>query len=164
MPEGKLVAALRRFCEGEVEFILVGGLAAALSGSPIHTLDIDLVYSPEAENINRLLVVLQSMDAVFRIQPERRLRPDGSHLTAGGHLNLLTSFGPLDLLGTIGQNLGLSDLIPHSHELEVGPGVRVRVLDLEMLISMKEQLPSEKDLAMLPILRRTLKESRKREV
>ncbi|MDP8980717.1 MAG: hypothetical protein M3O35_09015 [Acidobacteriota bacterium] len=127
-------------------------MAAALSGSPIHTLDIDLVYSPEAENINRLLVVLQSMDAVFRIQPERRLRPDGSHLTAGGHLNLLTSFGPLDL--------GFSDLIPHSHELEVGPGVRVRVLNLEMLISMKEQLGSEKDLAMLPILRRTLSESR----
>jgi hypothetical protein len=164
MPEGKLVAALRRFCEGEVEFILVGGLAAALSGAPIHTLDIDLVYSPEAENINRLLVILQSMDAVFRIQPERRLRPDRSHLTAGGHLNLLTSFGPLDLLGTIGQNLGFSDLIPHSHELEVGPGVRVRVLNLEMLISMKEQLGSEKDLAMLPILRRTLNESRKREV
>jgi hypothetical protein len=145
--------------------VLVGSLAAALNGAPNQTLEVALVYSREPANIDRLLAVLQSLDAVFRIQPERRLRPRRSHLAGGGHLNLLTRFGPLDLLGTVGQNLGFSDLLPHSHEMNVGQGIRVRVLNLEMLISMKEQLASEKDLAMLPILRRTLSETkRKRDI
>ena len=45
------------------------------------------------------------MDAIFRIQPERRLKPQPSHLTASGHLNLLTCYGPLDLRATIGRGL-----------------------------------------------------------
>jgi predicted nucleotidyltransferase len=162
MQEGKLVATLRRLCESEIEFILVGGLAAVLNGAPVQTFDVDIVYSREPGNIDRLLVVLQSFDAIFRVQPERRLRPDRSHLAGGGHLNLLTSLGPLDLLGSIGQNLAFSDLLPHSHEMDVGRGIRVRVLNLSTLISIKEQLASEKDLAMLPILRRTLNEAKKR--
>jgi hypothetical protein len=38
---------------------------------------------------------------------------------------------------------------------------RVRVLKLETLISMKEELGREKDLAMLPTLRATLAEKRR---
>jgi hypothetical protein len=40
----------------------------------------------------------------------------------------------------------------------------VRVLNLETLISIKEQLASEKDIAMLPLLRRTLDEIRKKKI
>jgi hypothetical protein len=36
----------------------------------------------------------------------------------------------------------------------------VRVLDLETLIAVKEEVGGEKDIAMLPVLRRTLEESR----
>lgn len=102
------------------------------------------------------------MDAVFRAQPERRLRPVTSHLAAGGHLNLLTRYGPLDLLGTIGQDLGYEELISHSAEFEIGAGVWVRVLNLETLIELKQQRDGEKDKAVLPVLRRTLSEIRKR--
>ena len=75
---------------------------------------------------------------------------------------MLTSLGPLDVLGTIGQGLGFSDLLPLSDEIAISDGIRIRVLNLETLISMKEHLASEKDLAMLPILRRALVESKKR--
>jgi hypothetical protein len=102
------------------------------------------------------------MDAIFRIQPERRLKPLASHLTASGHLNLLTRHGPLDLLATIGQGLGYSDLLSHTAELDIGEGLRIPVLDLETIIALKEQLGGEKDTAMLPILRQTLIEARKR--
>ncbi len=37
--------------------------------------------------------------------------------------------------------------------------VRVQVLDLQTLIKVKEEVGHDKDKAMLPILRRTLKES-----
>jgi hypothetical protein len=139
-----------------------GGPAAVLNGAPVNTFDIDVVHSREPANIDRLLVVLGELDAVLRIQPERRLKPNASHLASAGHLNLITQYGPLDLLGTIGRALGHQELIPHSVELAISEGVRIRVLDLETLIAVKEELAGEKDRAMLPILRRTLEEKRKR--
>jgi hypothetical protein len=77
-----------------------------------------------------------------------------------GHLNLQTRYGWLEL-GTIGNGLGYVDLLPRSAELDIGEGLRVLVLDLENLIAIKEDLGSEKDREMLPILRRTLAEKRK---
>jgi hypothetical protein len=46
--------------------------------------------------------------------------------------------------------------------LDIGEGIRIRVLDLETLIAMKEELGGEKDVAVLPILRRTLSEIKKK--
>jgi hypothetical protein len=45
--------------------------------------------------------------------------------------------------------------------MDVGEGILVRVLDLETLIAIKEELGGEKDRAVLPVLRRTLEEKRK---
>jgi predicted nucleotidyltransferase len=157
MQESKLFATLRTLCKSDIQFVVVGGLAAVLNGAPVQTYDIDLVYSREQANLDRLLNFLREIDAIFRVQPERRLRPAASHLAGGGHLNLLTRYGPVDLLATIGDNLGYSDLLPLSNEMEIGEGIRVRVLNLETLISIKEQLASDKDLAVLPILRQTLR-------
>ena len=161
MQETRLFWTLRRLHESGIEFIVVGGVAAVLNGAPIATYDIDLVYSRRPANVEALCGVLVRMDAIFRLQPERRLRPGLSHLSAGGHLNLLTLDGPVDLLGTIGHELGYEELLAHSAELEIGEGMRVRVLDLETLIAVKEQLAGEKDVAVLPILRRTLSEIQK---
>jgi len=162
MPEHKFTATLRALHDGGVEFILVGGLAAAVNGAPVSTFDIDVVHSRDSANVARILSVLEALDAVFRIQPERRLRPNASHLASTGHLNLITRHGPLDLLGTIVNALGYRDLLPHSVELDISENLRIRVLDLETLIAIKEELGGEKDRAMLPILRRTLEEKRRR--
>jgi predicted nucleotidyltransferase len=164
MPERKLIATLRALHQGGVEFIVVGGLAAVLQGAPVDTFDVDIVHSRDSANVVRILPVLDALDAVFRMQPERRLRPNASHLASTGHLNLITRYGPVDLLGTIGSNLTYEDLFLRSVELDVAEGLRVRVLDLETLIAIKEELAGEKDLAVLPILRRTLEEKRKREL
>jgi hypothetical protein len=105
--------------------------------------------------------VLESFDAIFRIQPERCIRPTASHLAGAGHLNLITRYGLLDVLGTIGRGLGYEELLPHSTEMDIG-GIRIRVLDLETLIALKEELSGEKDSAVLPIPRRTLAEKKAR--
>lgn len=161
MPESKLVACLHALKRADVQFVLVGGLAAVLDGAPIQTYDIDIVYSRDPANMERLHAVLQSMDAIFRFQPARRLVPTMGHLAAGGHLNLVTQYGPLDLLGTVGNNLGYEELFASTTEMNIGEGIQIRVLTLEMLIAVKEQLAGEKDVAVLPILRRTLIELRK---
>ena len=145
-----------------VEFIVVGGIAAVLEGVALNTFDLDLVHSREPDNISRLLVALDSLSATYRAQPERALKPNASHLSSPGHQLLMTRYGPLDVLGSIGHSRTYADLLPHAHQIEVADGLRVQVLDLETLIAVKEEVASEKDLAVLPIMRRTLEEKRRR--
>ena len=90
---------------------------------------------------------------------ERRLLALLRALTEA-HVDFLC--GPLDLPGTIGRGRGYEALLPHSVEMEVGDGVRIRVLDLETVIAVKEEVGGEKDLATLAILKRTLREKQDR--
>jgi predicted nucleotidyltransferase len=158
MPDSDFAATLRALYQGGVKFTVVGGLAAVLNGAPVQTYDLDIVSARDSENVARLLGVLDTLDAIYRMQPERRLKPDASHLSSTGHHNLLTTNGPLDVLGTIGRGLSYEDLLAHTEELEIGAGIRVRVLNLAKIVALKEELGGEKDLAVLPILRRTLEE------
>ncbi|MEO8594523.1 MAG: hypothetical protein ABI759_14500 [Candidatus Solibacter sp.] len=141
-----------------MRFIVVGGVAAVLNGAPVNTFDLDIVPARDAENVARLVQVLDRLDAVYRMQPERRIKPGPSHLSSPGHHNLITTCGPLDVLGTIVSGLAYEDLLPHTIEIRLGGEVRVRVLDLPTVIALKEKLGGEKDLAVLPVLRRTLLE------
>jgi hypothetical protein len=161
MPDSDFLAVLRALHEGGVEFAVVRGLAAVLNGAPVNTFDLDIVPARDEANVVKLLHVLDTIDAIYRMQPGRRLKPDASHLRSPGHHNLITSCGPLDVLGTIGRGLSYEDLLPHTIEMETGGGVRVRVLNLATIIALKEELASEKDLAVLPILRRTLEQKQR---
>ncbi len=159
MDSNRFRAILRTLAERQVSFIVVGGVAAVLDGAPVNTFDVDIVHSRDPENLTRLLAALQELDARYRYRPE--FGPDESHLAAAGHQLLLTRFGPLDVLGAIGRGWTYADLLPHSQPMEVAPGLAVRVLDLETIIQIKEELGGEKDLAVLPVLRRTLAEVRR---
>jgi predicted nucleotidyltransferase len=70
----------------------------------------------------------------------------------------MTRAGPLDLFGALTQGRSYGDLLAHTVEVLIGPGLTVKVLDLSMLVRLKEELGREKDTAVLPILRRTLEE------
>jgi hypothetical protein len=155
-------AAILEFRDHSVDFIVVGGIAAVLEGVPVNTFDLDIVDSRKPDNIGRLLAALDFLEAIYRMQPELALKPGLSHLASPGHQLRTTRFGPLDILGTIGRSRGYGDLLPHTHELEVGEGLRVRVLNLETLIAVREEVAGERDLAVLPIMRRTLEEKRRR--
>jgi hypothetical protein len=163
MAENNFQGTLRSLAEADVDFIVVGGLAAVLNGAPVNTFDVDIVPSRDEANIKKLLRVLAAIDAIYRMQPERRLSPDAGHLKSSGHHNLITAFGPLDVLGTIGHALAYEELLPHTIEMSVGQGLRVRILDLPTIIALKEELGGEKDRAVLPVLRRTLEAKRANE-
>jgi hypothetical protein len=127
----------------------------------VSTLDLDVVHSTSPENVARILTALEELDAWYRHFPERRLHPDASHLASPGHQLLMTRYGPFDVLIMIGRGRTYVDLLPLTVEMEVRRGVRVRVLSLEAQIAVKEEVGGEKDVAMLPLLRRTLEESRR---
>ncbi len=149
-------ALLKVLVEHRVDFIVVGGVCGVLHGAGIATFDLDVVHSRTPENVERLLVALDALDAYYRGQGTRRITPQASHLSSPGHQLLMTRWGPLDLLGAIGASLGYDDLLSQTVEMELEPAARVRVLNLEMLINIKEELGQEKDKAVLAILRRTL--------
>ena len=154
----RFLEILKLLTRYRVDFIVVGGVSAVLHGAPVTTFDLDVVHARDRENIARLLSALDELDAVYRIQPERRLRPAESHLASPGHQLLLTKFGPLDVLGMIGKSRTWEDLRAYTQTMEIEPDMVVRVLNLEMLIAVKEELGFPKDIAVLPVLRQALKE------
>lgn len=156
-----LAEILRVLVANEVEFVVVGMTAGVLQGVPTTTFDVDVVHRRSSDNVERLLEALQELEAVYRHDP-RKLRPQASHLSGPGHQLLTTRHGDLDCLGAIGDGRGYEDLVSRTTEMEIGGRARVRVLDLAALIEMKERAGRPKDLAVLPLLRATLDESRRR--
>ena len=146
----------------KVDFIIVGGVCAVLHGAPVSTFDLDIVHSRSEDNLTRLKEALEDLDAYYRTRRDKRLIPDITHLASPGHQLLMTRFGPLDLLGTIGEGKSYEDLIEQTSK-ESLENMSVYLLNLETLINIKEKIGREKDNAVLPVLRSTLEEKKKRE-
>ena len=53
-----LSAIIEGLIKADVKFILVGGLAAVVQGSPVTTMDVDIVYNRSSENISKLFTFL----------------------------------------------------------------------------------------------------------
>jgi hypothetical protein len=143
---------LRELDAARVRFIVVGGAAAVIHGAPITTQDLDIVPDQGSDGIDRLADALLRLDARFRpILPGRDIAPTRSHLEGHGQLNLITSYGPLDVLLRLHDNRGYAELVAHSVEL-VDTHVRVRVIDLDTLIDIKRAAGRERDRLVVPLL------------
>ena len=91
MPDYKEVMSV--LWRHSVEYIVVGGVSAALNGAPIVTIDIDIVHARSSANISRLMGALAELDAAYRDPGGRLIRPNESHLASPGHQLLKTRFG-----------------------------------------------------------------------
>lgn len=154
-------ALLGALSDGDVAFVIVGGVAATVHGSARLTQDIDVVYARTAENLERLAMALAPLD------PYPRGAPDGlpfewsvATLRRGLNFTLQTSVGSIDLLGEIIGGGGYADLLPHSVEIELFRR-RCRVLDLPWLIRTKRAAGRPRDLEMIAELE-ALEEERER--
>ena len=156
-------ALLTALTAGGVRFILVGGVAAVVQGVPVHTYDVDVVHARDPENRRRLIAVLRQLDAHYRQHRTKKLEPREEDLGLPGTHLLATHFGPLDLLGSVLDKWTYEDLLGRSIPYEFAEGLRVQVLDLELLLEIKESLGREKDRAHVHEYRRTLEERRKGE-
>ena len=155
------LAILKTLRSHGVDFVVVGGVCAVLHGAPLATFDLDVVHSREPHNLARLMAALEELNVHYRIPGRRDKKPGPSHLASAGHQLLMTRFGPLDLLGTIGQGHDYGQLLHETVELEIGGGLNVRVLSLESLVKTKEETGQEKDRAVLPLLCQLLEEKTK---
>lgn len=143
-----------------VELIVVGGASAVLHGALAMTQDLDIVHRVSPDNVARLASVLEQLDAFVR-EPGTCVRPSRAHLASGGQLNLLTTLGPLDLLGRLHDGRGYEELLPHTEALADGAR-RVRVIDLPTLIEIKTHAGRAKDRIVVPMLLALLRERERR--
>jgi hypothetical protein len=143
----------------KVEFIVVGGVCAVFHGAPVTTFDLDVVHCRRRANIGRLNKALVSLGAYYRTRKDKCIIPTTDHLASPGHQLLMTQYGPLDLLGTIGTGHGYETLLPETREIEIGK-IKIRILNLDKLIQVKKETLSEKDKIVIPILNRLLEEKK----
>ncbi len=151
----KFLGLLRVLTRHEIDFIVVGGVAALLEGAPILTLDLDVLIDRAPQNLDRVIAALRELNAHYRDPAGRWIEPDAEKLaTLRLHL-LLTDLGALDLLTTIGNGLTCADLRSRTVGYQLGDE-QVRVLALDAVIEAKEYADRPKDHATLPVLRQTL--------
>jgi hypothetical protein len=143
---------LRVLIEEGVEFIVIGGLAAQVHGSPSLTGDIDICHSLDRDNLDRLGRALARLVAVRRMMPPGIDAPvDAGALRAGDVFTLVTRFGGLDLLAHPDPDLDFGRLRAQSITAEI-LGVQVRVASLDDLMAMKRAAGRPKDRIELEIL------------
>jgi hypothetical protein len=151
-----LEALIRELVAAHVEFVIVGGAAAVIHGAPVTTQDLDIVPKLDQGGRDRLLAVLTNLDARFRpVRPDRDIAPTSEHLGAGGQLNLITKFGPLDVLCRLHDARGYDELLPRSRIVQ-DEDLAVRVIDLDALIEIKQSTGRPRDAMVVPILRALL--------
>lgn len=142
-------ALIRTLVDGGVEFIVIGGVAGQLLGSPLNTFDIDICYARETPNLERLATVLVGLGASLRGAPAGLpFQLDSRTLRNGDSFTFLTSLGALDILGTPAGTDGYHDLARSAVSMEV-VGRSVRVASLDDLIRMKRAAGRTKDLLAL---------------
>jgi len=114
------VAALNRH---EVEYIIIGGVAAITLGSPLLTSDFDICYRRSKENTNKLAAALQELKARPRgMDPSLPFILDGATLRNGDTFTFETSAGDLDCLGSPSGTSGYSDLLSAATPIDIGDG------------------------------------------
>jgi hypothetical protein len=84
----------------EVEFVVVGGLAAAAHGSARSTFELDIAYARDRGNLERLAAALREIGATLRgAPPDVPFLLDAETLARGLNFTFATRLGPLDVLG-----------------------------------------------------------------
>ena len=136
------VELLRRH---DVEFIVIGGQAETLMGSPRATLDTDLCYRRSAENLKRLAAALRELDPTLRgAPPGLPFIIDERSLALGSNFTFNTRYGPLDLLAWV-EPLGPYEQLERSAEEFSYDGSILKTISLDDLIRVKQHIRRSKD-------------------
>jgi predicted nucleotidyltransferase len=141
-----LAAQLRFLANAGVDFIVIGGVAAAAHGSARSTLDLDVVYARARDNVRRLVECLAPHRPYLRgAPPGLPFVFDEQTVLHGLNFTLTTNVGDLDLLGEVIGGGTYAELLPSTVEIEAF-GVRCRYVTLDALIALKRAAGRPKDL------------------
>jgi hypothetical protein len=146
------VAALQILVANKVDFVVIGGIAARLWGSPTVTRDLDICYARTPANYERLAAALRQVHAKLRgVRDEVPFRLDARTLAAGDSFTFRSDVGDLDCLGTPTGTGGYDDLKASAERVDVD-GLKVWVTSLVDLIVMKRAAGRQKDRIEVEVL------------
>ena len=97
-----------------VRYVLIGGVAATLHGSPLRTGDTDICPAADHENLEKLAAALRELKARIRTEGVEGGLPfscDASFIARIALLNLETEAGDLDVSFQPAGTAGYDDLI-----------------------------------------------------
>ena len=155
----KLLEVLERH---GVQYVVIGGLAAELRGSPYATRDVDVTPSRERANLGRLADALRELDAKLRISGvdgSVEFPLDQHSFDWGTTWTFVTTHGFLDIALLPDGTRGYDDLRRGASRERISDTLEVSVASLADVIRSKEAAGREKDRAVLPVLRQVLERS-----
>ena len=137
-------AIFRSLADHEVEYVLVGGLAATAHGASIVTMDTDICFRQTPENCERLARSLEPLGA--EIFPTRQvLIPiTGELLRTHRIVNLRTRAGRLDVMASVPGLGSFEEILPGVMMIAIGD-LQIPILNLDQLIQAKSVLDQPKD-------------------
>ncbi len=120
----------------DVDFVLVGGLAAQTHGSPRMTNDVDVIPQPEPGNLARLAEALRSLEARVLNPGQEEIDIDAAMLPRATIWQFGTRHGDIDVLHEAPGAAPYEQLRKRAMVVSVGR-VRVPVAGRDDLIRMK---------------------------
>jgi hypothetical protein len=160
-PELDVARVLAAFRKHEVHYVVIGGFAALLYGSPYVTSDVDIVPERGKVNLERLSDALRELNARVWTSTEPTGVPfdhDGRSLGAVDVWSLVTDAGRLDITFSPSGTAGFDDLSRDAEPMAV-LDVPANVASLADVIRSKEAAGRDKDRLVLPVLRQILEET-----
>jgi hypothetical protein len=160
-PEFRPETILEVLTRHGVRYVLIGGYAGVIHGSPYVTTDVDVVPDEQPANLERLSSALAELHARVWTPSEPDGVPfehDAASLASVRIWNLVTAFGRLDISFEPSGTSGYRDVSRDAVHLNI-LGVDVDVASLADVIRSKEAADREKDRLVLPVLRRLLEET-----
>jgi len=152
LPAFDPLRALRALVDHDVEFVVIGGIAGRLLGSPTVTNDLDICYARSEENHHRLVKALVALHARLRgVEDDVPFRLDARTIASGDSFTFLTDAGSLDVLGTPSGTEGFGDLIRTATDTDLD-GLTIKLCDIEDLLRMKRAAGRPKDLIEAEVL------------
>jgi hypothetical protein len=134
-----------RLIGANVDFVIIGGLAAEMFGASLSTWDLDVCCDFSVENLMRVQTAIGDLHPVYRLNPRRPAVTITPEFCQGlKNLYLDTDYGQLDILSDV---LGLGDfgeVKRNSIEITFSGGT-CRILSLDALIRSKEVLKEPRD-------------------
>jgi hypothetical protein len=136
-PEQDPIALLEALSEAAVDFVVIGGYAVVLQALPRFTRDLDIVYSPDPANLERLGALLTGLHARLRgVDRDLPFIADARTLRQTQILTLETDLGGLDLLLAPDGAPPFEELRARATVFDLD-GITVRAAGIDDLLAMK---------------------------
>jgi hypothetical protein len=142
------IPIIEALAKAKVDFVLIGGLAGGAHGSAYPTYDLDVTYSRDRVNLERIASVLTELGATMRgAPPDVPFLLDVKTLEEGADFTFSTTLGAVDFLAFPTGAPPYEKVRGDAETIEIG-GQAVRVASLDHLIAMKEAAGRTKDKLM----------------